>query len=278
MILVTSANGRVGRSAIEKLVEKGLDVCALDITPEVENLKKIGVKEIIIGDMADINVCGRAVEKCEKVYFVPPLDQEPTLCINMVNASKKAGVKHFVYHSVLHTQKSCLVHHRAKGLSEEYIIDSDINFTILNPTCYMFDLNVPKLVKDKVWFSAWPQKTSYVDPSDVAEVVTKVLTEDNHGHASYELVGDDLLNEQEVIDLFNKITGFNAEIKHITANERLEMFEYVSDYTKKAICHLYAAYSYLGSKGNPNVLTWLLGRKPTSFEDYIKNELKNLGM
>lgn len=279
MILVTSANGKVGRCAIKKLIEKGLDVYALDIAPDVEKLKEIGVKEVIVGDMADVNVCKEAVEKCEKVYFIPPVDQEPTLCINMVNASKKAGIKHFVYHSVLHTQKSSLVHHRAKGLGEEYLIDSDINFTILSPTCYMFNLNIPKLVKDKEWNSLWPQKTSYVDPDDVAEVAVKVLTEDTHERASYELVGCDLLDENEVIDLFTKVTGIKAKIKKIVPDDYFNAMNIEgSDYFKKVVRHLYIAYSYLGSKGNPNVLTWLLGRKPTLFEDYIKREVKNLGM
>ncbi|MFZ7134094.1 MAG: SDR family oxidoreductase [Eubacteriales bacterium] len=277
MILVTSAYGKVGRITIEKLLENNIEVCALDITPETENLKKFGVKDVIVGDMSDINICRKAVEKCDKIYFIPPLENEPTLCINMINATKSIGNSQFVYHSVLHTQKSSLIHHKAKGLAEEYLIDSDMNFTILNPTCYMFDINLPYLVEKKEWPCFWPNKTSYVDPDDVAEVALQVLTEDNHWHASYELVGSEVLNADEVMSIFKDVTGIIADIKYISPEEYFALSnKKISDYTEKAIRHLHAAYSQLGSKGNPNILTWLLNRKPTTMAEYISREYVKL--
>ena len=50
MILVTSAGGNVGRHILPKLIEKGLSIRAMDINPQAENLKEIGVQEVFIGD------------------------------------------------------------------------------------------------------------------------------------------------------------------------------------------------------------------------------------
>lgn len=47
---------------------------------------------------------------------------------------------------------------------------------------------------------------------------------------------------------------------------------------QEAIRSLSYTYSKYGLAGNPNVLTWLLGRKPYSFEDYIQNELETLNL
>ena len=46
------------------------------------------------------------------------------------------------------------------------------------------------------------------------------------------------------------------------------------DYTIHGIQRLCIYYDRYGLTANPNVLTWLLGRKPTTFVEYVRRELK----
>ncbi|HEY5387399.1 MAG TPA: hypothetical protein VIL79_05790 [Thermoleophilia bacterium] len=47
----------------------------------------------------------------------------------------------------------------------------------------------------------------------------------------------------------------------------------VEDYRLDAMVRLFGHYGRYGITGNPNVLGWLLGRRPTSFEQYVRRSL-----
>ena len=46
----------------------------------------------------------------------------------------------------------------------------------------------------------------------------------------------------------------------------------VLEYQLRAASAIGARYSSHDFLGNPNVLTWLLGRPPTTFEQFVRNE------
>jgi len=45
------------------------------------------------------------------------------------------------------------------------------------------------------------------------------------------------------------------------------------DWRSDAMVRLFDHYGRYGITGNPNVLGWLLGRPPTSFEEYVRRSL-----
>ena len=44
----------------------------------------------------------------------------------------------------------------------------------------------------------------------------------------------------------------------------------LEDYRADAVIRLLDHYERYGLRGNANVLTWLLGRRPTSFPEYVR--------
>ena len=54
-----------------------------------------------------------------------------------MEAARTAGVKRFVYHSVLHPQTEEMPHHWQKLRVEEEIFRGGLPFTILQPCAYM---------------------------------------------------------------------------------------------------------------------------------------------
>ena len=45
------------------------------------------------------------------------------------------------------------------------------------------------------------------------------------------------------------------------------------DYRLDAMHRLFDHYGRYGITGNPNVLGWLLGRRPTGFDEYVRRSL-----
>jgi NAD(P)H dehydrogenase (quinone) len=89
----------------------------------------------------------------------------------VIGEAKRAGVEHFVYHSVLHPQTERMTHHWQKLRVEEMLFESGLPFTILQPAPYMQnllavwksiveegELRVPYSIHAKFSFSIW--KTS----------------------------------------------------------------------------------------------------------------------
>jgi uncharacterized protein YbjT (DUF2867 family) len=116
---------------------------------------------------------------------------------------------------------------------------------------------------------------SYVDLQDVGEVASKILSEEGHTNATYELAGPDCINYRTVAQMISQESRKHVEAKQIpfsTFLQHLPMGPHRS-YAVDAFERMFAYYNGHGLTGNSNVLSWLLGRPATSYYQYIKREL-----
>jgi len=114
LMLVTGGAGFIGSHIVEALLSEGFRVRVVDnlATGRLSNLVHLeGRFEWIEGDLADFAVCGRAAEGVDYVFHqaaipsVPrsvkePLashESGPTATINMLEASRLAGVRRFMF-------------------------------------------------------------------------------------------------------------------------------------------------------------------------------------
>jgi hypothetical protein len=63
--------------------------------------------------------------------------------------------------------------------------------------------------------------------------------------------------------------GSNPEERELTPDVQ---------HLKEIMLSISAYYSKHSFIGNPNVLEWLLGRRPTSFEQFVRRELSRLAV
>ncbi|MDL2294808.1 NmrA family NAD(P)-binding protein [Ruminococcaceae bacterium OttesenSCG-928-D13] len=284
MVLVTSAAGGAASWYIPELLKKGITVKAMDINPKVEEWKSKGVAETFVGDARKSEDLQQALAGCDQVLYVPPMFvyDEADMAKRCIDLAVEANVKQFVFVSVTHPNMSTLLQHTQKLLGEEYLIykglSDRLNYTILQPMHYNHNFMVPLVWEANAYniFYTPSTKLSYVDACDVGEVAAKVLTEDGHQNATYELVGPDFLSPQDMVGIFNEITGRNASANLIPVEAMFEFFgnSKYDSYFRETFYRLSDTYGRYGIAGNPNVLTWLLGRKPTTFKDYVLRELK----
>lgn len=284
MILVTSANGHTGRSIIKQLVKQGLDVRATDISPATTELKQqLGVKETVVGDLTSLATIREVVQGVDQVVYIPPLfiAEEATIGKFLIDESVKQHVKQFVMISVTHSIMSTLLQHTAKREVEEYLMYQELehhfNYTILQPMHYMHNFD-PQVVHETGVYSIFYDintRLSYVDSDDVGVVLAKVLADPvHHNRATYELVGPDFLSPSELATQYNEVTGENAIAKRVNLDEFLDNAGFMNVYSRDAMTHLANTYSKWGLAGNPNVLEWLLERKPTTFKQYVAAKIK----
>ncbi len=209
MILVTSAYGNNGRRLIPRLAAKGIDVRALNLSNKREELKNLGAKEVIVGNALDHVTLDKAMKGIESVFHVGPSfhPKEAEMGISVIDAASRAGVEHFVYDSVLHPQISTLLQHRMKLSVEQHLIDSNLNYTILQPMHYMQNINISDVYNQGLFIQASKLETSlsFLDMDDKVEVAVKVLTEDGHYGATYELCCDDYLNAFEISEIMTNV-------------------------------------------------------------------------
>lgn len=279
MFLITAANGNQGKLLMPKLVKAGADIRAL-VRSEASagTLRALGAK-VIVGDMSEPGVLDRAMEGVDSVYHIGPVlhPHEREIGFAAVDAARRAGVRHFVFSSVLHAIITDLVQHEIKRDVEEYLLASGLEFTILQPANYMLPLKLLPVFRDGVFRLSWSldRLQSMVDLDDVTDVVVTVLTEgERHYGATYELVGRGRYDAHQLGAIISEVIGKPVPVEEISGDEYLRAFIGDADpagfvhqaRVLRAISARYSAHDFIG---NPNVLTWLLGRDPTSFAEFV---------
>jgi uncharacterized protein YbjT (DUF2867 family) len=284
VILVTAANGNQGRLLIPRLLAKGqvLRACVRS-EASAESLRSAGVTDIVVGDLADAEVMARAMHGVEKVYYVGPTlhPREREMGFAAVAAARAAGVKHFVFSSVLHAILTDLTQHEIKRDIEEHLLSSGLEFTILQPANYMLRHRLRPAREQGLFLLSWAldRHQSMVDLNDVTEVAATVLVNSgHHAGATYELVAPGRHTAHDIAEIISEVLGQKVLAKQIDPDEftaatlgadHLSRFPYQTA-AARAISKRYSSHDFVG---NPHVLRCLLGREPTSFRQFVRAEL-----
>jgi uncharacterized protein YbjT (DUF2867 family) len=229
-----------------------------------------------------------------------------------VHESSRPGnnFKHFVFSSVLSTQHRSLMQHDLKSYVEERLMLSPINWTILQPTNFMDAYPVALFAEQEkpVMERLWDSRTanSLIALRDLAEAAEKVLREGSaHYFAQYPLCSTMPISDQGVADVIAQRLSKSIEVRtptfenavaHTlaylfggedkvraselyaghdgkTGNAAASGGEMRRDITRDEAARLCLFYNHRGLIGNPSVLRWLLGREPTSVEEWVDGQL-----
>jgi uncharacterized protein YbjT (DUF2867 family) len=283
LILVTAANGNQGRLLVPKLLADGLPVrCCVRTESSAAALRDLGATDVVVGDLSDPAVAAAAVDGVAKVYHIGPTihPRERDMGFVLVDAARASGVEHFVFSSVLHAITTDLVQHEIKRDVEEHLLSSGLKFTILQPANYMLPLKLRPVFDRGVFELSWSldRRQSLVDLGDITDVARLVLSDpDRHAGATYELVSPGRYTGHELGEIISRVLGRPIVVREIDADTYLKAWIGDSDPAEathqirvlRAISARYSSHDFVG---NPNVLTWLLGRSPTSFEDYVRSQ------
>ncbi len=282
-VLVTAGNGNQARAVIPVLAKAGFRVRAMRrVDRPPPGPKELGAQEVIVGDATNPDDALRAMEGVHAVYHVGPSfhPKEREMGFNMIEQAKRAGVKHFVFSSVLHPILTGLPQHEIKRDIEERLVESGLNFTILQPADYMQMVAWGVIPNQSMFLLGWDltKKQALVDLDDVAEVLAKVLAEgEAHYGATYELSSGENLSAHGIAASLTQAFGRPFKAMQFKHNYSQPIPFILGEYDKEHSLHQMSVFKVVNEwydrfdfMGNSQVLRMLLGRQPNSFAEFAR--------
>lgn len=165
---------------------------------------------------------------------------------------------------------------------EEYLIESGLDYTIIQPTHFMDLFPVPILLRqpEPVYNALWNPGTkfSYIALRDLGEAAYRVIIErERHYGAMYPLASTaGAVGYDEVCKIAGRKMGKDIHIKQLGFEEAMKVLldralggKEVDAYAKEGIERMLLYYSTRGPHGNKGALEGLIERPATSWEDFI---------
>lgn len=284
-VLVTAGNGNQARAVIPQLAKAGYRVRAMRrVDRSGPGPKDLGAAEVIIGDACDADDAFKAMQGVHAVYHVGPSfhPREREMGFNMIEQAGRAGVEHFVFSSVLHPILTGLPQHEIKRDIEERLLESGLNFTILQPADYMQMVAVGAIPASSVFLLGWDlsKRQALVDLDDVAEVLVRVIDEgETHYGASYELCSGQNLTAHEIGAALSEAFGRPFQVQQFQHNYKQPIPWILGEYDEEHMRHQLSVFKTVNEWydrfdfiGNANVLRMLLGREPTGFVEFARKK------
>lgn len=208
MILITGATGNIGTELIPLLRESGQSLRVL-VRDERKVAHLDACVERAVGDLDKSETLIGAVKGVERIFLVTFETQQD---VNLLEAAKKAGVRHIVKLSTLEATEHKIKVGKWHYEREELIRASGLDWTFLRPG--MFMSNSIQWWADSikgqgsVFFPGGKKgKVAPVDPRDIARVAALVLTQPGHHEQSYELTGSELFTIGEMVQVISGVLG-----------------------------------------------------------------------
>lgn len=234
--------------------------------------------------------CKKIVGGATFVYHTAPTfhPQETQMGNNMIDAAvdevRKGNFRHFIYSSAIQTQLRKLPNHDCKRYVEEYLMESGLSWTILQPTHFLDMARFAPLLRQEkpILYAGFDPNVpfSFLSLEDYGEASAKVIVEgEKHAYAQYPLVSTFPMTYVELIGAFGKEIGKIIDIERRTLEDAVKGLMKAlygssragpaNENARDALERMLLYYNRRGLAGNPQMLEFLLGRKATSVHEWI---------
>jgi uncharacterized protein YbjT (DUF2867 family) len=234
MILVAGSTGILGSEIVRQLREQNQPVRALvrktSDPDKVARLENLGAA-IVEGDLTDRASLDAVCQRIETVVTtvtttmsqtpgdtIPRVDHAGQL--NLVDAARMAGVSHYIYTSYSGNIDIDCPLTSAKRSVEQRVISSGMSYTILRPSYFMeiwlspivgFDYSNGKANL----YGDGANPISWISVSDVARFAVLAVDSPAARNKIFELGGPDMLSPNDVVKLFEQVTGQTFQVEHV---------------------------------------------------------------
>ena len=300
ILLVTAAGGKQARELLKHVAPKWKRLRLNVSTPaSKERLQKqYPDAEVFTCDVSDPHACKELLKGISACYLVTPVfhPHETSCGTNLIDAAlantQSGGpFKHMLHSSVLHSLLRALPNHASKRLVEEYLVESGLPYTIIQPSHLMETVSISALQgqENPVLPRFWNPNTpfSFVTTRDVGEAAAKILLQrERHFWATYQLVSTPSpLSYVQVGEILSEEIGREVRLERRSVEEGVEFMiagvtgkkmEDASWVSRQGLGRMLWHYSDRGLVGNSNVLEMLLGRETTGYREWVRLTLKDL--
>lgn len=275
MILVTGVTGRVGQAAARSLLQRDYAVRGSVRDPQRldrHGLEKLDVATADLTDPASIDEAMAGI-RCA-LLVTGNSDRQLELESNFVASAQQAGVQHIVKVSAVGAGSTASTPiPKIHFAVEQLIKQSSMDWTILQPNFFMQNLlmQAPSIADTNQFALPFGTgRTALVDCADVGEAVAVVLSGAGHAGRTYTLAGANLYSFEQVARVLSDAIGRDIQYVDQDPKEFKDILGHFveSDWQVNAICELFAEIKAGALESMSTDLEDLLGRKPTSLEDF----------
>jgi len=227
-IAIIGATGHYGGKAIEYLLQRNVnpaDIVAIYRNEEkAKPLKEKGL-ELRYGDYQKDGFGPKVFEGAEKLLFVSGMDPDSLKRIKdhivVVDAARKAGIKHIVYTGFAYPEKSVYGLENVHLATECAIKAAGLPYTFLRNTFYTEYFLAPNELKRAVnsgvlYSTAHGRKINFVSRDDMAKAAAVVLTTEGHINKTYEITAPEAYSYKDIADILSEVTGKKVEYVETT--------------------------------------------------------------
>ncbi|MEW2357475.1 NAD(P)H-binding protein [Spirillospora sp. NPDC029432] len=247
-VLVTGANGGVGRLVVDGLVRDGQRVRALTRTPGKASFPD-GV-EVAGGDLTEPDGLAEALRGVERLYLFPVA----ATARRVVEMAVDAGVKRIVVLSSgavtggLDTDFHLPV--------EQAVEASGLEWTHVRPGEFMLNkvwlwgpsIRAERVVRDPNPDVAWCP----VHERDIADVAVAALLGDGHAGAAYDVNGPELLTLRDQATAIGAAIGKEIRFERVTPHEAREIYMKQGGFAAANADFLLGFEDYSGAEADPD--------------------------
>ena len=280
MILIIGPSGAVGIPLIKTLVRRKAKIRALSSsTNSARRLREMGVAEVVIGDFRIHEEVKMVVSGVDSICYIPPRFKEDELEIGkrVVDAAVEEGVSHFLFSSAYHAQMEELGHHWQKLRLEEYLINTNLKVSVVQPSMFMQNIRVewPTIIGSGIYARPYSPHSllNVIDTEDLGEAMARILLEEKFQGASYELCGAELLSHSDMVEIISqelgrKVTAIQRDLSEWQSWARSRNWTEYAVKTYSAMCCHYDTHGY--KFGNDITLKALIGRPASTYREFIR--------
>ena len=258
-VLIAGATGFLGNEICRQLRAKNLPVKAMvraTTDPvKIEQLTKLGV-QLVQGDLRNKATLFKVLQGVTTVIATVssmPFSYKPGEndiqqvdkdgMINLIDASKSAGVNHFIYTSFSINIDLDFPLRNAKRKVERHLQKSGITYTILRPSCFM-----------ELWLSAavgfdalngkvnicgtGTNPVAYISYKDVAKFAVETTYNPSLKNEVLELGGPQNISQLDAVRIFEEVLDKKIEVQHIPVNAIQAQYNSGADAMQKSFSGL----------------------------------------
>ena len=286
-VLVTSSTGLTGKAVVKGLARNGVEVRAmLHSSARASEMHALGAKETVIGEIELRRDLVRSMEGMDSVYYIAPTAREDEAEIGKmaIEAAKEAGIKRFIYQSVLHSIEPGLPHHRQILEVERALIDSGLEYSIVQPAPFMQNILNSKdaLLNNKVFVQKFfinkesSNRINLIDVEDFGESVAEIVCNPRYIYSTLELCGPQNLSVTDILSSLEGVTGEKIDLRCISDEEIMNGMRAkgAAEYSVETLLEMFHHYNNGDFCGSLFISEAILRRKPTTFYDFLKREIK----
>lgn len=277
-VALIGAAGPTGRTLVKALIGRGARVRAL-VHSEARRHDFPDLDDFAVVELDDPASLTAGLRGAAVAHYIPPTynGAEERFGANVIAAAIAAAIPRLVYHSVLHAPTPQMPHHVRKSRVELAIRESPLDWTIVQPAMYAQTPYAFLSADRSALTPGFDVRRPFtpVDVVDLGEAVARILTEDGHSFATYELAGAERLTFEDMAHAIGQAVGKPVAVQAIDP-ALVAAQAAARGFGPSAIDELLlmmAHYDAHGLVGNGNVLRMLLGREPTIFADAVIRDL-----